>query len=389
VQRRQELFEAVQARLSRVNQTGSLAPVLEPEAFEEGRLLAQALNTEGDDLPARRALGWMYWLQYNGLPEGPDQEALDAALTVLTRCFMAGAGILPEPLLPALAERAAPEATAILRLAVGQPRRGASEAFEPVVLDTAVEVWTRIAAGVAGRPIQAAYLSNLCGALQARADRTGLPADLDAAVDVGRRALDTSPPGHRLHAPALSNLAGALRARYEHQREPRDLDEAIDALRRAVAATPEPGSDRRRYLTNFAVAMHLRFDRTGASADLKEAISAARASAASTPDGAPTRSARFVTLTRVLLRRYELSGLSADFDEAIAAAASAVAAAPEGHRDRASLVAMLGEMLRMRAARTKSAADFDAAVTLAREAAALTADADRGSKAARLGEVSR
>ena len=55
-------------------------------------------------------------------------------------------------------------------------------------------------------------MSNLSAALQARARRTGSPADLDAAVAAGRQAGAAAPEGHPLYAANQSNLAGALRA---------------------------------------------------------------------------------------------------------------------------------------------------------------------------------
>lgn len=259
---RDELADQVIARLLLVNQTGSLAPVLEPDAFDLGEQLADALNAEvrgegGDvgsggvgadgrraELRARHALGWLYWSQHSGLPEGPERDELrTGAIIALTPCFLDGVGTLPDPLLPALAEHAAPQATAILQLADRQPSKG----FDQTVLDRAVDVWTRIAAAVAGQPIAAAYVSNLCGALQARGGRTGSSTDLDAAVTTGRLAAASAPDGHPLYASNRSNLAGALRARYEHQRDPGDLGEAIDAARRAAAVTSgrtHPGAGR-------------------------------------------------------------------------------------------------------------------------------------------------
>jgi hypothetical protein len=406
--RRDELAEEVIARLLLVNQAGSLAPVLEPEAFNLGEQLADALNSEvlgeGDDvgsggvgaddrraeLRARHALGWLYWSQHNGLPDGPERDELRAgAIIALTPCFLDGVGALPEPLLPALAEHAAPQAIAIVRLADRQPVKG----FDQAVLDRAVDVWTRIAAADAGQAAAAAYVSNLCGALQARARRTGSAADLDEAVAAGRQAVAAAPDGHPLYAGNQSNLAGALRARYEHQRDPEDLGEAVEAVRRAVAVTSERGPDRRRYLVNLAAILMLRFNRVGDSADLREAVSAARESAMSTPVTDPYRGGRLVTVAEALVRRYRLSGLSADLDEAISTVTAVLDAGLRPGWDRAFVVGMLGELLRLRAERPGwggREADIDAAVSLARRAVALTSEASQtdeavqGSRAIRL-----
>lgn len=409
MQLRDELAEEVIARLLLVNQTGSLASVLQPEAFDLGERLAEAINEKirgagndggsadtpdggpGDaravdraELRARHALGWLYWSQHIALPDGAESDELrKGAVIALTPCFLDGVGFLPHPLLPALAEHAAQSATAILRLASRQPYEG----YDQAVLDQAVDAWTRIAGAVAGQPVAAAYVSNLCAALAARASRTGSAADMDAAVATGRQAAAAAPEGHPLYTANQSNLAGALRARYEHLREPGELDEAIDAARRAVAATPEPGSGRRRYLTNLAGVLILRFNRAADPADLSEAVGAARESAMATPTDSPYRGRRLVTLAEALVRRHRLSGLSAELDEAITTLASALDAGFGPNWDRANVVAMLGELLRLRAQRAGRAgreADIDAAVTLGRQAVDLTSDCAQGAKVMRL-----
>ncbi|ACU75428.1 conserved hypothetical protein [Catenulispora acidiphila DSM 44928] len=385
---RRELVEPVQARLFHVTKTGSLASVMDQEAFEEGGRLADALNellTAGyDDLQARHALGYLYWFQSQGMDDEPGRAARAAAVTLFAPCFLTGAGILPEPLLPELLERAVPDAVAMLRQLRSQARKGVAEPLNPARLDEAtVLAWTQITTATAGRPAHAAHLPNLCGALQIRAARTGLPEDLDAAVDAGRRSVTAAPPGHPVHANAMSNLSGALRARYEHQRDPQDLDEAVDAARHAVAATPEPGPDRSRFLANLASVSHMRYHRTADLADLNAAVDAARAATAATDPRAATRGHRFATLSGVLLDRYELGGMSADLDEAVDAGLPAAAAMPEDHPDLPALVARVGEAIRRQAERTGDAERLDAAVALARRAIDLTPETDQAAKAAR------
>jgi hypothetical protein len=62
--------------------------------------------------------------------------------------------------------------------------------------------------------------------LRIRFDRTGDVADLEAAVDAGRRAVDATPPGHLNLAGYLLNLAGSLAARFEWAGDIADLDAA-------------------------------------------------------------------------------------------------------------------------------------------------------------------
>lgn len=378
----QELLEAIQTRLRSAHGSRNTAAIMEPEAFEEAGALADALDhNDVEDLHARHVLGWLYWLQSEGMNEPYRQEARDAAVTVLKACFPGGEYEVPEPLAADIAVRAAPDATAMLQRVAAE-----SGSAEQATLEATVVAWRRIASAVPGQPIQSVFLSNLCAALTLLAGRTGLPEHFDEAVRTGRRALEAAPADQQpLRSSILSNLCGALRGRYEHDREQRAIDEAVAAARSAVELTPEPGSSRRRYLTNYAAVLHLRFNRTGAAADLNQAIAAARECTASTPETAPTRSARFSTLASALWDRYELGGQSADLHAAVAAVATAAAAAsPEGNPSQAYLTAMGGEMLRVRAERTGDVAAIDAAVAFARQAVLLTPDTEQAAKGARL-----
>ena len=58
-------------------------------------------------------------------------------------------------------------------------------------------------------------LSNLGGTLRARFEWAGDGADLDTAIEAGRRAVEITPPGHPGLAVRLSNLGNALASRFE------------------------------------------------------------------------------------------------------------------------------------------------------------------------------
>lgn len=53
-----------------------------------------------DSLPTRHLLDWLHWYRCYALPDGDDQHDLQAAVTMLTACFISGLDDLPEPLLP-------------------------------------------------------------------------------------------------------------------------------------------------------------------------------------------------------------------------------------------------------------------------------------------------
>ena len=170
----------------------------------------------------------------------------------------------------------------------------------------------------ADHPDRAMYLSNLGTALQARFERTGAAADLDAAIDHLREAVQATPADHPNRAMRLSNLGNALQARFEPHRGGRrtwtppsrpgsrpyrppppttptapctcptsgmrctpgsgapgqrtDLDAAIAHLREAVQATPGDYPDRAMILSNLGDALRTRFERTGAAEDSEAAF---------------------------------------------------------------------------------------------------------------------
>jgi hypothetical protein len=45
-----------------------------------------------------------------------------------------------------------------------------------------------------GHPDRPGFLSNLAGVLRARFERTGVPTDVDAAIEADRAAVDAAPP---------------------------------------------------------------------------------------------------------------------------------------------------------------------------------------------------
>ncbi len=383
VGRLRELVEAIQARLLRVNETGSLASVMEHEAFEQGGLLADALNellTAGrDDLPARHSLGWLYWLQSNGLPEPHGQAARDAAISVLKPCFMARAGVLPVPLLPELAERSIPDATAMLQLAASQSREGGSGAFDPRVLEATVTVWTQIATTfndqLTSHPQRASVLSNLCSALLRRYEFSGLSADLDEAIAAASSAVAVALDDHPDRAFMLAKYGELLRIQAERTGSAAGLDAAVAVAREAVARTPASDQAKRAARqVNLAAALQQRArsfpDRPAAAADLSESIAVAgqAASAAQWPEA---RIKALANLNGALLLRFERVGDRADLDSAVAVGREAVAAAARSSAaglEHAVALTNLGVALARRFEHYADARDLEDAVRVTTEA---------------------
>jgi TPR repeat protein len=92
-----------------------------------------------------------------------------------------------------------------------------------------------------GAPTLAPMLANLCYVLTLRFTRAGAPADLEAAIRIGRRALAATGggPDDDGVAGACWTLGLALRTRFEHGGAPADLDEAVQLDRRAAEASAQ------------------------------------------------------------------------------------------------------------------------------------------------------
>src|ERR1700735_4325316 len=88
---RGELLAAVSARIERVDTLQDLSPTREPGALLEAQRLSALLRDGSDDLEARYLLGLLHWYRFQALPVGQDSQDLNATISVLTPCFLAGA----------------------------------------------------------------------------------------------------------------------------------------------------------------------------------------------------------------------------------------------------------------------------------------------------------
>jgi tetratricopeptide (TPR) repeat protein len=199
-------------------------------------------------------------------------------------------------------------------------------------------------------------------ALLTRYELTAEAADLDRAIDIGRRATRCTQPTEAGRAAALSNLGLSARTRYEQHSDPDDLALAVESSAAAVAIIPAghpAGSDYRpglgaalllRYesagrpedldaaltnlravddpsgLTNLGLALRKQFEVAGSEAALAAAVGALRASLTRTPTGHIDRPERLANLAGALLDRYEVAGQETDLEEAIGYLAESLAA---------------------------------------------------------------
>ena len=359
------LGNALQTRFER---TGSLDDLDEAiRVGHEARELTELVGDDEADLQSRFLLGWMHWYRYQALPEGHRQQDLDSAISMFAPCFLSGVELqmLPEPLLPVLAEE-------VSRAAVTLHNQALSST-DPELISAAADMWARLVTATPDDDAaRAGRLSNLGLALRARFELTGALGDLEEAVRVGREAVAATPVGHADRAAMLSNLGNALQARFERTGAEADLDEAIRVGQEAVAATPAGHPNRAPLLSNFGNALQTRFERTGSLDDLEEAIRVDREAVAATPVGHPDRAGMQSNLGNALHRRFKRTGAQADLDEAIRVGQEAVAATPAGHPDRAAMQSNLGAALQTSFERTGALPDLDEAIANQHEATAAT-----------------
>ena len=107
---RAALPDAVAAWIAKVYERSDPAAALEPGAVEDARRLAELLGDDRDDLDSRLLLGWLHFYRFQALPPGQGKPDLDAAITMLTPCFMSPVDLdqPPPPLLPVLAQEGTP-----------------------------------------------------------------------------------------------------------------------------------------------------------------------------------------------------------------------------------------------------------------------------------------
>jgi hypothetical protein len=266
--RHSDTLVAAEARLRAIKESGDLSLALGPGADRE---LRQLKLERGTDLRAAFALGWLHWYRHErlALPGGQPTEDGKRAYAVLLRCFIRGMEPIPERLACDIAIGSASQATVLLDQAMA--------AHDADAVMVAAALWRRIQAAV---PVSAAewpwMMVMLCVALQGRFEVTGDVADLDAAVDAGRRGIAAVPANDPGLGRLLMKFASALRMRSSVIGTRQHADEAVEMLRQAVAVTPEGDRDRPSMLNSLCAALHARFATYQDTADLTEAIAVAR-----------------------------------------------------------------------------------------------------------------
>ncbi|MEV7427558.1 CHAT domain-containing protein [Streptomyces sp. NPDC091212] len=235
-------------------------------------------------------------------------------------------------------------------------------------LDEAIEHYRR-AIGIAaatGRD-HATHAMNLGAALAMRFQQRGDPADLDAAVDATRRAVELAPG----HSGSHANLLNCLLERHSVAGDPADLDTAVTAGRRALELLPPDNSDRAECGWLLATALTHRVERTGDSNDAVEAAQLLALLPSAGPDGAPAHdyAGQVRSLAEALSGHFLKTGDRRRLDTAVNILRLGPPRASDVAR-RAMMKGQLAQILKLRHGATNNDGDLHDAVLAAREGAA-------------------
>lgn len=257
---------------------------------------------------------------------------------------------------------------------IGESQRAQFERTEAVAdIDDAVETARRaLRTTPSGHREYARWLTHLSVALRSRYERTGAVADLDDAVESARAAVRASvavPPDHTV---CLAALANALRIRFERGGPIADLDEAIDTARRAVRLAPADSLGQAAFLNSLGTVLLTRYERTGSTDALHEAVDVLRRAVRATPSSHPKHPVCQHNLCLALRTRFERFGVATDLDDAIDAARRAALAAPTDHPGHAAHLSILSAALRSRFGSAGNTEDLDDAIDVARRAVQFT-----------------
>jgi hypothetical protein len=331
--------------------TGDTERILDAAAvYEAAVMLEEAASAQLDagtpDLDALHAAGWLFWLRYQALPEGEDQNALLAAVRLLHPVFVADSDRVPGDLGDYYLSPDSPAyrpgdpagydpvrwTSRALDLYTWYEQTGDMQALE----ETLLLLRAAVGAMPAGHPNNLTALANLGAGLHSLAELTGSDEALAEAVTVARAAVGATPVTDPARPMRLSTLGGSLATLFQRTGEDEAIREAAAVLREAAVTTSADDPWRALCLSNSCAVLRLMFERTGDLEALRESVAVGQAAVEATAHDDPHLSARLTNLGSSLNSLYRLTAESDALIRAVAAQRAAVAATPDGHPDLAT-----------------------------------------------------
>ncbi|MFI6294749.1 CHAT domain-containing protein [Nonomuraea sp. NPDC050790] len=373
------LLASLASRLEAASSGARTPRVLDREAVVEARRLAKLVGGRYScDAEAAMVLSMIHMQRYRMLPDEDDAWDHDQAMMWLRVIRRVDASLLPPPLAAMLEPAEGDVDLALLNVTAAGLAARFEASGDEAALDEAIRLWQY---GLDTLPCdrtgpRAGFLSNLCGALAARADDRNDLADADEAVLAGRQALSIPPPDHAEYSTVSAHLGVALQHRFILGGDPEDLAESLSHGREAVAERFRSHEARPRFLGNLANSLRVSYQSSGLLADLDEAISCSRDAEALEED----EERRLVALTNLagmLRARFERVWLRHDIDEAVHLGRRASALTPQGHPSLAGRLLNLSTSLQTRSSLGSATmgdclSDADEAAEAARRAVAAT-----------------
>jgi CHAT domain-containing protein len=265
----------------------------DPAALERALACWQALLAEADfaDAPERNQriilnkAGKAYWSRYNSVSH---------ASADLDQAFLHWSKALE------MAPASSPDRAIYLNNIAGVFAKRYDAGQNVADLEAAVESG-RKAAGIATGVQARMFQHNLATMLFLLWQRTLEPALLEEAEESERQSGFASPDFLAGH---LNILAAGLLATYGNNGGDALLGEALHACERSIALTPENSPDLPLHLNNFAEGLHYRYLSTGNLADLTEAVNLWRRAEGILPADSPERPRMLHNLGKGLFAQY-------------------------------------------------------------------------------------
>jgi tetratricopeptide (TPR) repeat protein len=371
---REEWVAALAAHVDQMERTLDPGVALDPGMLATARRLYEVLGDDDEDLSAWRTLAWFYWqrgmaryVRGENLFAGEDVDEVDVLEDAMGRCFIAGLD-MPDYMVPTAAIGAGHRAFDMLAAAEQSP--------DIPTLTTLAQLWSRIIAAVTvDYSLRPDYLRGLSATLADRFLLTNEPADLDAAVAVGRQAVETASNDDQSLPGILQHVAVLLETRFELAGNPVDLDTAIGMFRRSAGLLPDGGPGRAWILALLGTSLGMRFQNSGDRADVDAGIAASRQAVqeAATDDENLPQMLRF--MGELLILRAGQHGNTSDLDEAIDALRRALDGWGDDDPGLAICLAGLCNALLVRFVQVGDPSDLDEAVSVGRQAVKQAAEA--------------